>query len=146
MGGSREGIQRYVIATLTTFALCGLWHGAGWTFVLWGLMHGLGLIGYHMFAKLNITLPRTLSWLLTFAFVVFGCVLFRSLDFSMARSMLAGMLGFGGPGVSGGYGFLGLCLTIVLIPPHAIEIASGRIAGSLMVSGRRHRLYLLFAA
>jgi len=59
---------------------------AGWTFVLWGLMRGLGLIGYHMFGKLDMTLPRTLSWLLIFVFVVFGCVLFRSLDFSMARS------------------------------------------------------------
>jgi alginate O-acetyltransferase complex protein AlgI len=25
---------------LVTFALCGLWHGAGWNFVVWGLWHG----------------------------------------------------------------------------------------------------------
>ena len=26
--------------------LCGLWHGAGWTFVLWGTLHGAA----HVFA------------------------------------------------------------------------------------------------
>ena len=27
-------------AMLITMALCGLWHGASWTFVLWGVLHG----------------------------------------------------------------------------------------------------------
>ena len=27
-----------------TMALCGLWHGAGWTFVLWGTLHGFALV------------------------------------------------------------------------------------------------------
>ena len=26
------------------FFLCGLWHGANWTFVVWGLFHGLFLV------------------------------------------------------------------------------------------------------
>ncbi|MEE3328689.1 MAG: MBOAT family protein, partial [Myxococcota bacterium] len=25
---------------MTVFLLCGLWHGASWTFVFWGLIHG----------------------------------------------------------------------------------------------------------
>ena len=28
-------------ATLVTMTLCGLWHGASWTFVLWGTLHGV---------------------------------------------------------------------------------------------------------
>ena len=44
LGGSRQGWGTYVAATLITMGLCGLWHGAGWTFVAWGLMHGVGLI------------------------------------------------------------------------------------------------------
>ena len=44
LGGSRAGAARYVFATMATMGLCGLWHGAGWTFVAWGLWHGVGLI------------------------------------------------------------------------------------------------------
>jgi D-alanyl-lipoteichoic acid acyltransferase DltB (MBOAT superfamily) len=34
----------YALGILTTMLLCGLWHGANWTFVLWGGLHGLFLI------------------------------------------------------------------------------------------------------
>jgi D-alanyl-lipoteichoic acid acyltransferase DltB (MBOAT superfamily) len=34
----------YVSGTLITMLLCGLWHGAGWTFVLWGGLHGIYLV------------------------------------------------------------------------------------------------------
>jgi len=34
----------YAFGILTTMLLCGLWHGANWTFVLWGGLHGLCLI------------------------------------------------------------------------------------------------------
>ncbi len=30
-----------VLAISITFLLCGLWHGASWTFVFWGFLHGL---------------------------------------------------------------------------------------------------------
>jgi D-alanyl-lipoteichoic acid acyltransferase DltB (MBOAT superfamily) len=33
----------YVTGVTLTMALCGLWHGAGWTFVAWGLVQGLFL-------------------------------------------------------------------------------------------------------
>jgi D-alanyl-lipoteichoic acid acyltransferase DltB (MBOAT superfamily) len=31
------------MASLITFTLCGLWHGAGINFLIWGLMHGVAL-------------------------------------------------------------------------------------------------------
>ena len=34
----------YFVATLITFLVCGLWHGAAWTFVLWGLYFSIFLI------------------------------------------------------------------------------------------------------
>ncbi|PWT89945.1 MAG: hypothetical protein C5B54_08080 [Acidobacteria bacterium] len=34
----------YAISTMITMGLCGLWHGAAWTFIVWGLMHGIFLI------------------------------------------------------------------------------------------------------
>lgn len=41
LGGNRKGIARKIINTLIVFALCGLWHGANWTFLLWGLTAGV---------------------------------------------------------------------------------------------------------
>jgi alginate O-acetyltransferase complex protein AlgI len=35
--------QAYVISVLCTMLLCGLWHGASWTFVIWGGLHGVYL-------------------------------------------------------------------------------------------------------
>jgi len=35
LGGSRTGTSRFVVATILTMGLCGLWHGAGMTFVVW---------------------------------------------------------------------------------------------------------------
>jgi alginate O-acetyltransferase complex protein AlgI len=34
----------YGIGVLVTFFLCGLWHGANWTYVAWGMIHGFYLI------------------------------------------------------------------------------------------------------
>ena len=37
LGGNRKGMLRKVINIFIVFGLCGLWHGANWTYVLWGL-------------------------------------------------------------------------------------------------------------
>jgi len=34
-------IWAYIIGTMLTMLVCGLWHGARWTFVVWGGAHGL---------------------------------------------------------------------------------------------------------
>lgn len=41
LGGNRKGKFRKVINTIIVFLLCGLWHGANWTYVLWGLYAGV---------------------------------------------------------------------------------------------------------
>lgn len=43
LGGSRHGVIRTAINGLITFALCGLWHGAGFNFLVWGVLHGVAL-------------------------------------------------------------------------------------------------------
>ena len=96
LGGSLHGKAVYVKATLITMGLCGLWHGAGWTFVAWGLMHGLGLIVCRFWQKSGRELATPLAWAATLLFVVLGWVLFRSGDFSSAARMFAGMIGLGG--------------------------------------------------
>jgi hypothetical protein len=76
--------------------LCGLWHGAGWTFIVWGLMHGAGLIVCRTWQRNAVPLPEPLGWVLTMLFVLAGWVLFRSPDFSAASNMLVGMAGLSG--------------------------------------------------
>ncbi len=41
MGGSRGGVVRTMRNVVFVFAICGLWHGANWTFVLWGALTGV---------------------------------------------------------------------------------------------------------
>ena len=42
LGGNRVSPRRVRYVNLVTvFFLCGLWHGASWTFVIWGLFHGI---------------------------------------------------------------------------------------------------------
>jgi len=33
--------------------ICGLWHGAGWTFVIWGGVHGLYIVINHLWLTLR---------------------------------------------------------------------------------------------
>ena len=44
LGGSRKGKARKIFNIILVYFLCGLWHGANWTFVLWGLYVGLFII------------------------------------------------------------------------------------------------------
>ena len=49
LGGNRKGAWRTSLNQMVTMVLCGLWHGAAWTFVVWGAWHGLLLVVYRVF-------------------------------------------------------------------------------------------------
>jgi alginate O-acetyltransferase complex protein AlgI len=51
LGGNRCRPTRMYVNLLVTMGICGLWHGAGWTFVLWGLMHGAYMIVFNMWSS-----------------------------------------------------------------------------------------------
>ena len=44
LGGNRKGKARQIINVFIVYMLCGLWHGANWTFVLWGLFAGIIIV------------------------------------------------------------------------------------------------------
>lgn len=76
LGGNRKGKLRTVINKMLVFLLCGLWHGAAWTFVVWGLIHGFfQLLEEYLPIK---KLPKPLGWIYCFAVVVFAFILFRA--------------------------------------------------------------------
>ncbi len=41
LGGNRKGQTRTALNKAIVFLLCGVWHGAAWTYLLWGAWHGL---------------------------------------------------------------------------------------------------------
>ncbi len=100
LGGSRNGTARFIVATVVTMALCGLWHGAGWMFIAWGLWHGVGLLVCRGWQSLSVPLPAPIGWLLTMMFVVVGWALFRAPDLATFVSIFDSLVGLGGFGGS----------------------------------------------
>ncbi len=127
LGGSRHGLARYVFATMAAMAICGLWHGAGWTFVVWGLWHGVGLVACRAWQGLKRPLPAAAGWALTMTFVMAGWVLFRAADFHTAASILYSLAG--GAGFSGGVrnaGLIAIAAVVAVAVPSAHEITNLR--------------------
>ena len=92
LGGNRVSRGRFVLNLLTVWALTGLWHGASWNFVLWGLYYGvLLLIEKLVIGKKIERVPVFLRWLVTFALVNLGWVLFHLTDAGQLASVLRGM-------------------------------------------------------
>jgi len=79
LGGNRIKKWREFLNLFTVFLLCGLWHGASWTFVIWGAWHGLFLIlEKSSFGKVLSKLPSFFQWLYTILIISLGWVFFRS--------------------------------------------------------------------
>ena len=92
LGGNRKGTIRTYLNLCIVFLVCGLWHGASWTFVAWGAYHGVGLVVERLGVKrLLDRLPGWLSRLYVVFFVMIGWVLFRSPDISSAIAYLGNM-------------------------------------------------------
>jgi len=92
MGGNRHGPARTYFNLFTVFLLCGLWHGAAWTFVLWGIYHGLLLVIERIgLGNLLERLPRVLRHGYAMLAIMIGWVLFRSESMDQVTGMLSRM-------------------------------------------------------
>jgi D-alanyl-lipoteichoic acid acyltransferase DltB (MBOAT superfamily) len=135
LGGNRQGFAGYALTTLATMGLCGLWHGAAWTFVAWGLLHGAGLVVCHAWQGLRRPLPLPVAWFLTMLFVVVGWVLFRSPDFATAWNVLAGMAGAGGmDGALARPLTMAAAAAVALLGPTSLEFIDRRLPASRPVA------------
>ncbi len=96
LGGNRGGPIRTYVNLLVVFSLCGLWHGAAYTFLLWGLFHGLLLVIERLALHHRGWAPRGFGgWLMTLLLVMVGWVLFRAPSASVAGQYLGAMFGLG---------------------------------------------------
>ena len=102
LGGSRRGKGRTLLNLLIVFALCGLWHGANWTFLLWGLWHGLFLCLERLsfMKKLQEALPKWVRWCYTALVVLLGWVLFRADNLGMALQYAGNLFSLEGVWIS----------------------------------------------
>jgi len=74
---------------VVAMAICGLWHGAQWTFVLWGVWHGLLLVASSTILK---RLRGPAGLIFTFAAVQLGWLLFRAQSLGQAGRYLRTLL------------------------------------------------------
>ncbi|WP_411383687.1 MBOAT family O-acyltransferase [Pseudomonas sp. L7] len=93
LGGNRKGVWRGNLNMLLAMLISGLWHGASLNFILWGALHGVGLALYKLFEQLwpgFARLPGSglLARLLTFHYVAFAWIFFRSPTLDGAWEML----------------------------------------------------------
>ncbi|MBN1882639.1 MAG: MBOAT family protein [Deltaproteobacteria bacterium] len=128
LGGNRVTRARLFFNIFVTFFICGLWHGANWTFVFWGLLYCLYYVVHHLTAKKSRVFPtappakrpwlnETGKILLTFHLVTFAWIFFRSASMYDAVALIAGV--GRGPFFSGsldvGLGVFNLVLSLVLV-------------------------------
>jgi alginate O-acetyltransferase complex protein AlgI len=97
LGGNRTSTGRLYFNLVLVFFLCGLWHGASWTFVIWGLFHGLFLVIERVgLATRLATLPGAIRHAYLLLVVMIGWVFFRADTLASAIVMLQAMAGAGG--------------------------------------------------
>ncbi|MCA9214171.1 MAG: MBOAT family protein [Planctomycetales bacterium] len=96
LGGNRQGQVRTYVNLMIVFLLCGLWHGASWTFVLWGALHGMFLIVERIGFSRVLNRLGLLAHTYTMLTVLFAWVLFRADTVSQAAAFMQAMLGVAG--------------------------------------------------
>lgn len=101
LGGNRVSIPKWYFNLFFVLLICGLWHGANWTFVVWGGLHGFylvlsaltqGIRGkiYKTFALDKVPrLHHSLKTLVTFSLVSLAWIFFRAHSISDAIYILS---------------------------------------------------------
>jgi alginate O-acetyltransferase complex protein AlgI len=96
LGGNRVPKWRVYLNLLIVFFLCGLWHGATWTFVVWGLFHGAFLIIERVGLRNWLQRRKILRHVYVLLVVMIGWVFFRANTFTAAGEFLQRMTFLGG--------------------------------------------------
>lgn len=96
LGGGRGATWKVYRNLITVFALCGLWHGASWSFVVWGLWHGVFLVFERTPAGRALDrAPAPLRHVYCLLAVGLGWVFFRAPDFPAALAYFQALAGLG---------------------------------------------------
>jgi alginate O-acetyltransferase complex protein AlgI len=91
IGGPAHRYNRLMVALVLTMALCGLWHGAAWTFVLWGTLQGLALVFAAAWRRYLPPVPSVIGWAATITFFILTVVFFRAGSLEAAWRIYEGL-------------------------------------------------------
>jgi alginate O-acetyltransferase complex protein AlgI len=96
LGGNRKGIFSNCINLFIVFLLCGLWHGANFTFIIWGIYHGIFLIieKSNIFKTIKNSRLKFICHLYVLLIVLVGWVIFRSPNIQYAKDYIFLMFSF----------------------------------------------------
>ena len=131
LGGNRRGRARTVANKIIVFFLCGLWHGASWTFVVWGLIQGFFLL-LEEYLPIH-RLPKPVGWVYAMLVVTVAFVLFRADTFAQGGYIIGQMFT--------GFHFEYDCMELALrqlTPVFLAALAAGLVA-ALPVKGALER-------
>ena len=92
LGGNRKGKFRAALNKAIVFTLCGLWHGANWTYMVWGAWHGL-LSALESVKKIAPKKPagKVLAHIYALLAVCLGFVMFRAASLQEGFAMIGAM-------------------------------------------------------
>ena len=101
LGGNRVAVPRWALNTLIVFTVCGIWHGANWTFMIWGFAYGVllilerGLRNIHLFDRIEGKAGRlvinTLNVAKTFVIVTLLWSVFRATSFGNLHELFTAL-------------------------------------------------------
>jgi len=99
LGGNRRGRKRTMFNTIVVFTLCGLWHGANWTFVVWGFLCGVMFIPIllqkipkkYKNEPLHLNIATALKMGFTFIVITFSWIIFRAETMGQAVQYIIGI-------------------------------------------------------
>ncbi len=106
LGGNRHGERRKYINLMATMLISGLWHGSGLNYLFWGFWHGVGVIFNHILSKTHIEANSGkishffrifCRWLITFNFISFGWIFFRSETISDGFTVIRQLFNYQSP-------------------------------------------------
>jgi len=121
LGGSRGSVVETYRNLVVVFVVCGLWHGANWTFVIWGAHHGAFLILERVGLAGVLARAPLLARLYALAAIMSGWVWFRARDAEQAVSFFGSLAG--SHGISG----VSVQMHLVLRPATVAALVLGAV-------------------
>ncbi len=141
--GLRADLRVYAAATILTFLLSGLWHGASWNYVVWGGYHGVLLVIARFAAGVWRPKRRLRKWLAPFKwagmFVLtnIGWLIFRESQLSMILRDLT-LTPFGSSTLQHQAGSYLLVLAVLYSLPLWVQSAWARFSPIDLTAALRH--------
>lgn len=95
LGGNRKGAFRTYVNLCTVFVICGLWHGAAWTFLFWGAYHGALLVIERLgLGRMLERMPHLVRHCYALLAIIIGWIFFRADSMQQGWGMLGRIFGF----------------------------------------------------